>query len=542
MRPGCEAPLRRRYSTGVRGSTMVERPISEGLFAAVRRRLWLALLCTLLVPAAAYGLSKTIEPEYTASSTLLFREPPQQESLAGAPFIIRDAEARRQLLTNVELASLDTVAQRTAIRVGGGVTGAQVSSDVRISATGDADIAAVKAKARSGELAARLANAFSREFIAFRRAADVRRIRPAQQRAQQQIQLLKSAPAVKSNLTRGQRLDRLRTLQRRARNLDVLASMQTGTAEVVEPAAVPGSPSSPKTRTNVAVGAALGLLLGLSLAFFVDRLDRRLRSAGDAEHVFNLPAIGWIPRTVALPAKQDQAGVVPGSAREAFRSLRANLRYFNGDEELRSILVTSPGRGDGRTTTAWHLAAAAAEMGTRVLLLEADLRHPRLQQVLGLVGEGGLVQALTTQRDLSGDVQRVELHGPMSWQANGDGAERAVDVIPAGSVPSDPSSLLDSERMRQLLLVAQERYGLVVIDAPPLLAVADAVPLLPEVSGALVVVRIGHTRRDDAYLLAERLRNLRARPLGVVVNNAERVDAPYNSYAADPADRRAIPA
>jgi Mrp family chromosome partitioning ATPase len=181
-------------------------------------------------------------------------------------------------------------------------------------------------------------------------------------------------------------------------------------------------------------------------------------------------------------------------------------------------------------------------MGTRVLLLEADLRHPRLQQVLGLVGEGGLVQALTTQRDLSGDVQRVELHGPMSWQANGDGAERAVDVIPAGSVPSDPSSLLDSERMRQLLLVAQERYGLVVIDAPPLLAVADAVPLLPEVSGALVVVRIGHTRRDEAYLLAERLRNLRARPLGVVVNNAERVDAPYNSYAADPADRRAIPA
>jgi polysaccharide biosynthesis transport protein len=521
---------------------MVERPTSEGLFAAVRRRLGLALLCALLVPAAAYGLSKTIEPEYTASSNLLFREPPVQRGLAGASFVIRDAEARRELLTNVQLASLDTVAERTARRVGGGVTGAEVSSDVDIAVSGDADIAVVKAKARSGKLAAQLANAFSREFIAFRHAAQVQRIRPAQQRVVRQIELLNSSRVVRANLTRSQRLDRLRTLRRRARSLDVLASLQTGTAEVVEPAAVPGSPSSPKTRTNVAVGAALGLLLGLSLAFFVDRLDRRLRSPADAERVFELPVIGWIPPGVALSANHDHGGVVPASALEAFRSLRANLRYMNGDEELRSILITSAAPGDGRTTTAWHLAAAAAETGTRVLLVEADLRHPRLQQALGLADGRGLVQALTTQRDLSGDVQRVELERVTHPRSNGGGPERAVDVVPAGSLTSDPSYLLASERMRQLLLVAKERYGLVVVDSPPLLAVSDAVSLLPEVSGALVVVRIGHTTRNDAYLLAERLRNVRVRPLGVVVNNSEQAEALYSSYAESPTDRRAIPA
>lgn len=519
----------------------MERPTSEGLFAAVRRRLGLALLCTLLVPAAAYGLSKTIEPEYTASSTLLFREPPVQPGLAGASFILRDPEARRELLTNAALASLDAVAQRTARGVGGGVTAAEVSHDVHFSVTGDADIAVVKATAHSAKLAARLANVFSREFIAFRRTAEVSRIRPAQQRIARQIQLLTSSRIVKAGLTRGERLDRLLTLRRRAQNLDVLASVQTGSAEVVEPAAVPGSPSSPKTRTNVAVGAALGLLLGLSLAFFVDRLDRRLRSPEDAERAFELPVIGCIPPGVVVSAKQ-HGGAVPASAVEAFRSLRANLKYVNGDQELRSILITSAAPGDGRTTTAWHLAAAAAEAGTRVLLVEADLRQPRLRHALGLEGEGDLVQALTTQRDLSGDIQPVQLEWGTDSGANGGGPDRAVDVVPAGPPQSDPSYLLASERMRQLLVVAKERYGLVVIDTPPLLAVSDAVSLLPEVSGAVVVVRIGHTTRNDAYLLAERLRNLRVRPLGVVVNNSEQVEALYSSYVESAPARRAIPA
>lgn len=116
---------------------MVERPVSEGLFAAVRRHIGLALLCAVLVPAAAYGLSKTITPEYTASSTLLFREPPIRQSLAGDPFVIRDPEARRELLTNTELASLDTIAQQTARRLGGAVTGAEVSRDVHMSVTGN---------------------------------------------------------------------------------------------------------------------------------------------------------------------------------------------------------------------------------------------------------------------------------------------------------------------------------------------------------------------------------------------------------------------
>jgi polysaccharide biosynthesis transport protein len=520
----------------------MERPTSEGLFAAVRRRLGLALLCALLVPAAAYGLSKTIEPEYTASSTLLFREPPVQRGLAGASFILRDPEARRELLTNAALASLNAVAQRTARGVGGGVTAAEVSHDVHFSGTGDADIAVVKATAHSAKLAARLANVFSREFIAFRRTAEVSRIRPAQQRIARQIQLLTSSRIVKANLTRGERLDRLRTLRRRAQNLDVLASVQTGSAEVVEPAAVPGSPSSPRTRTNVAVGAALGLLLGLSLAFFVDRLDRRLRSPEDAERAFELPVIGWIPPGVAVSAEHDQGGAVPASAVEAFRSLRANLKYLNGDQELRSILITSAAPGDGRTTTAWHLAAAAAEAGTRVLLIEADLRHPRLRHALGLEGEGDLVQALTTQRDLSGDIQPVQLEWGTHSGANGGGPDRAVDVVPAGPPQSDPSYLLASERMRQLLVVAKERYGLVVIDTPPLLAVSDAVSLLPEVSGAVVVVRIGHTTRNDAYLLAERLRNLRVRPVGVVVNNSEQVEALYSSYVESAPARNAIPA
>jgi capsular exopolysaccharide synthesis family protein len=265
------------------------------------------------------------------------------------------------------------------------------------------------------------------------------------------------------------------------------------------------------------------------LAFFVDRLDRRLRTPSDAERAFDLPVIGLMPR-----------GAGPSVA-EASRSLWAGLRHANGGREPRSILITSPGPEDGRTTTAWHLAAAAAETGTRVLLIEADLRHPRLAQFLELEGEGSLAGALTSQRDLSGDVQRVELDGEVHGRSNGGGPVRAVDVLSAGPPPSDPSYLLASERMRQLLAVAKERYALVIIDTAPLLTVADAVPLLPEAGGALVVLRIGHTRRMDAHLLADRLRNLRVRLVGVVLTNADKVEGRYSSYAEPPA-RRPIPA
>jgi capsular exopolysaccharide synthesis family protein len=520
---------------------MVERPVSEGLFAAVRRHIWLAVLCAVLVPAAAYGLSKTITPEYTASSTLLFREPPLRQNLAGDPFVIRDPEARREQLTNAELASLDTIAHQTARRLRGGITAGEVSRDVEMSVNGNSDIAVVRAMAGSGELAARLANAFSREFIAFRHRADVRRIQPAQQRIQRQIQLLNS-PSVKANLSRSDRLDRLRTLQGQARALEVLASVRTSTAEIVQPATVPASPSSPKTRTNVAVGGALGLLLGLSLAFFVDRFDRRVRSPGHAGRVFDLPVIGWIPRGLGLSSKKDRLQPPPAAAVEAVRSLRAGLRHANGGRDPRSILITSPGPRDGRTTTAWQLAAAAAEAGTRVLLLEADLRHPRLAQLLDLRDDGSLVEAVMNRRDLSRDVQRVALDDEGRWRSNGDGPEQGVDVLPAGPPLPDPSLLLASERMRQLLLVAKDRYGLVIIDTPPLLAVADAVPLLAEAGGVLIVLRIGHTRREHADRLADRLLHLRLRPLGVVVTNTDMAQALSSSYAEPYSARKAIPA
>ena len=286
---------------------MVERPTSEGLFAAVRRRLGLALLCALLVPAAAYGLSKTVDPEYTATASLLFQEPPLQRGFAGSSIVILDAEARRKLLTNVELASLDVVARRTARRLEGRVTPEQVSADVDISTTRDADIAVIHAKADSGELAAQLANAFAREFIAFRRQADLGRVRRAQRRIEREIEALERGPAAEDRLTRTERQTRRRTLRRRARGLELLAAVQTGGAELIEPATAPSSPSSPKTRTNVAVGAALGLLLGVSMALLVDRLDRRIRSPEEAERVFGSPVIGLIPRSGALSGKRDRA-------------------------------------------------------------------------------------------------------------------------------------------------------------------------------------------------------------------------------------------
>jgi Mrp family chromosome partitioning ATPase len=162
--------------------------------------------------------------------------------------------------------------------------------------------------------------------------------------------------------------------------------------------------------------------------------------------------------------------------------------------------------------------------------------------MLDLAAEGSLVRVLTAQRDLSDEVHRVRVPEGAAGDTNRGAPQPAVDVLFAGPPPTDPLELFASERIRQLLRAAEERYELVVIDAPPLLAVADAAPLAPAVSGTLVVVRIGHTARSDAHRLAERLWLLRARALGVVVNYSERSEALDRFYAERRAARGAIPA
>jgi receptor protein-tyrosine kinase len=276
---------------------------------------------------------------------------------------------------------------------------------------------------------------------------------------------------------------------------------------------------APKPRRDAAIGALLGLLLGAVLAVLFHALDKRLRSVDSVENIFSRPVVGAIPQSRAL-ATNEPLG--PADV-EAFRMLRANLRYYNSDRRVRSVLVTSSTIGEGKSTVAWHLAAAGAGAGASVLLIEADLRAPVLARRFGVEAPLGLRDVLLGEAKPADVVHRVDVsvsdHGPKS----------GMGVMFAGSPPANPVDLIESKQMADLLAQASEEFDMVVVDAPPMSVVPDAIPLIRRVDGVLVVSRLGTTSKEGAEHMRDQLENLKARPLGIVVNGVSRHDGRYGS-------------
>lgn len=473
----------------------------------IRRRFALIALCALIVPAAALGLSLLQEKQYTASASLLFRDPGLDQKLFGSSFIEPSRDPDREAATNVRLVSLKAVAARTAGKLPGTRLDAEdVAAKIDVAAEEGSDVLAVEATDRDPRFAARLANAFAEQYIQFRRSADRAKVQEALGLIERQVTDL---PRSERNGSRG------RSLRERGEELQVLASLQTGNAELVQRADEPKTPSSPKPVRNTAVGLALGLLLGVALAFLLERLDRRLRDPKEIEAMFERPILGAIPNSRALARERAAgSGRLPAAESESFRMLRANLRYFNVDRDVQTVLVTSAAPGDGKSTVAWNLATAAAGAGTRALLIEADLRHPSLARGLGVDHTVGLSTVLAGERELRDVVQQV----PVPTRQNGRASMRTVDVVFAGPLPPNPTDLIESDRMREVVKRAEQDYEFVVIDTPPTSVVSDAIPLVNQVGGVIVVGRLGKSTRESVLHLRNQLRNLDAPTLGVVVN------------------------
>jgi capsular exopolysaccharide synthesis family protein len=456
------------------------------LALAIARRNWLLLVvCFLVVPGAALAYSLAQTPEYTASASLLFTEKDTSQF-----------DPERAAATNLELVALDQVAARTADALPDtGLSVSDVSDSVSVSPAGESDLVKVEATDRDPALAATIANEFARQFIAFRRDANRAKLIRAQNLVEARL----------NELTPSQRTGpEGDALEDRQRDLAVNATLQTGEAQLVQPATEPGSPSTPKTTRNVALGILLGLLLGISLALLRDQFDRRLKTVDEAEATFGLPVLATIPQSHEIEDPEKAEAKPSGEEAEAFRMLRANLQYFSVDQELKSILVTSPAPADGKTMVVWNLALTEARAGKRILVIEADLRRPRLAERLGLSGERGLGLVLAGSLTPKEAIQTVQ----------------DVDLLPAGPLPPNPAELIDSRRMEQLLEWSEREYDRVIVDTPPAAVVADALPLIRRVDRMLVVVRLRRTPSDAAERLHEQLAHIDAPVSGIVMNGA----------------------
>jgi len=286
---------------------------------------------------------------------------------------------------------------------------------------------------------------------------------------------------------------------------------------LVDRALVPTLPVSPRFSTNAAAGAGAGIALGIVLAFALARLDRRLRSSEEVERL-GAVVLGIVPKIdagakgVAAAAQGLTRDLVVAreprsAAAECIRTVRTNLAFMSADSPIRSLVVTSGNPGEGKTTVCVSLAIAFAQSGKKVLLVDSDLRRPRLHRVFGVTLAEGATSILVGDKTLDEVVVQTEVPN--------------LDLLPCGPIPPNPAELLHSGHFHDMLREALSKYDRVVFDSPPLGAVIDAAVLSPQVDGVVVVVKAQSTTRDSLMSTLRQLKDVSAAVRGVVVNDVD---------------------
>lgn len=297
---------------------------------------------------------------------------------------------------------------------------------------------------------------------------------------------------------------------------------------VVRDASAPSTPATPRTTLNLTLGLAVGLMMGIGLAFLREVLDTRIHDEATLARVTSLPIVGSIVFDDGASGRPLIIQDDPQAPRsEAFRRLRTNVQFLNLTDRPNSIVVTSSLPGEGKSTTTINLAIAMADAGTRVALVDADLRRPSVAKYLGIEGAAGLTTLLIGKATLEEVLQ--------PW---GNGM---LNVLPSGQMPPNPSELLGSTAMKAIIDRLLLTHDIVLIDAPPLLPVTDAAVLSRSAGGILVVAAAGRVQRKQLAATLSALRSVGAHVLGIIVNMESRrkTDAyQYYRYSEETTTKR----
>jgi succinoglycan biosynthesis transport protein ExoP len=303
----------------------------------------------------------------------------------------------------------------------------------------------------------------------------------------------------------------------RQKEIDITGPMKTNNVRVLERAVVPMVPVRPKPVQNLIIGLLLGLGTGIGLAFTIEALDNTLKTQADVEQVLGVPVLGFVPVIGAAAGaeaaeqnnnlRERDLGVFldPKSiAAECCRSIRTNILFMSPDRPLLTMVVTSPSPQEGKTTTAINLGVTMAEAGGRVLIIDTDMRRPRLHRSFGVPNQTGISTVIVGKVTLQEAIKRTDVPN--------------LDVLPCGPVPPNPSELLHTERFRAVLADCAKLYDRIILDSPPTSAVTDPAVLGNLADGVVLVVKAGETTRDAAMHARQQLVTAKARLFGVVVN------------------------
>jgi Mrp family chromosome partitioning ATPase/capsular polysaccharide biosynthesis protein len=479
-----------------------------------------------LVPAAALFLSLLQTKQYRASAEVYINKQSLGAALTGIQDTLGSTDDTRELATNANLARVPEVARGAlALAKIDDLTPEGLLAESSVAPKGNSDILEFTVTDPDPSRAEVLATAYADAFTRYRSKLDTQALERARSDVAAKLSALERT---------GRGNDPLYlNLSEKEQQLATLQTLQTARAFVARGAdgAVKVKPTPSR---NVVLGLVLGLVLGVGLAFAVDALDTRMRSATEIGESLGLPLLARIPPPPKKLAKSDELVMVAqprAAAAEAFRVLRTNLDFARlGVKDVRLVLVTSAVDQEGKSTTAANLAVALARAGKRVALVDLDLHRPYVDRFFRLIHSAGLTDVALGNASLDEALAAIDLATGRQYSGSVTASIRDeldrppesghLDVLVSGPLPPDPGEFVAATRVAEILRELRERYDLVLLDGPPLLRVGDAMTLSSRVDALLVVTRLNIVRRP---MLAELRRLLEATPvptLGYMVTGA----------------------
>ncbi len=511
-------------------------------WSIVRKRwLWVSLPVIVFV-GASVAYSVTRPDRYDASASVLLADTASQRTLD--PSSQNTGFLSRELSNEISLARSDTVENLVQAQLGH-------LPPVTISSESGADVLVFRAGAATPEEAATYANTWAEKYIAVKREEAVRDITAATASLQDRLeelrrerQVLRSPldelddrigrsadPEVAAALQReyDRLADDLRyelelvTGQAEATvasltELELQAELSSvGEARIVQVAAPPSETSNPPLSRNMALGVAVGLLSGFGLALLAETRDKTIKTAADIQAITDLPVLASIPEAdkkqqadLGLAAHRDPEGMYA----DGYHKVRSSIEFASFERDIKSVLITSPNAAEGKSTTSSNLALAMSSVGKKTVLLDVDFRRARLHQIYGIAQSPGFSDVILFGAEMTS----------VAYSIQEPGLDNLL-VVPTGTVPPSPAAFVGTRGFLQNLEWIESQADIVVMDAPPLLAVSDAHTLGKHVDAVVLTARAGQTTKDELAEVVQVMGQVGADVLGVVLIGVDESEA-----------------
>jgi Mrp family chromosome partitioning ATPase len=507
-------------------------------------RKWLVLGIVVFFTLAAAGYSLSKPKVYEATARLMYSPPTDiaNPSISSSTTDLNTLTLQLQSIGNT-LGSPD-VGQRAmslvpaALRHVSYTVSASVVTPSSASTSGGAiaDSVSVTVRAATPTAAAGLANAYAAAVIALRKEGQQASLLTAQNVLKQQLSLLKASQSQQS--------PDYATLLLQLRDLQIAEATANGDFVVIQPATPPSSAASPRPTKTAMMGLVGGLFVGIALAFVIGQFDTRVRDHRAAAEILGLAVIGRVPhmsRQALIERGLVSLSEPMGSVSESLRTLRRNLDWSRIDGTLRSLIVTSCSKGDGKTLTLCNLAVTLARAGSSVVIVDADLRSPQVHRVFNLRNSEGLTSVALGKTTLDDALLefKATAHSVSILTASPDGPqsdpapwEGSLKILTSGPLPPNPGEVVASRRVADMLATLVESSAdYVLVDTPPLLAFGDAGALASSVDGVVMVANVEKARRPILEDGREVLDALPCRKVGLVVVGERLDETQYAGYS-----------